>query len=528
PVSNAATKIIGSGNFASAQQKNAAFSSVLSSATASSNMNIFSPTIVSMKREVTEPAAECAGASASASSGSHSSRGATPLMDTLRDDLESDVSVEARERVCSILDSVRSLSDLEKLLLYLQLPGGGGAPGDQCLSGQSQHQQPLQLSNQAEQAHAHTWILSHLEEDPTVCLRKDEVYSDYKQYCEAHGCKPLNTADFGKAMKRAFPGVKPRRLGQRGQSKYCYGGLRKQACPPQPRLTELLAPSGSLATAAAAAAAQQASSDEDCSLSSGGGGLHDSVVVQWAQKLLGTEFSSMRSLAEHLVTNQYVSPCSAPALSVLACRLMATRSQQHQAAQNSSLSSSPPAAHSGRRRGREASTASSTEAAAASGHQAAPQPSPPPLPGLLLPSPYRSLRRPLPPPSSNYSAAESDEDDLAADQEIEGYTEEAMEEDPVGHTVGRGLAMVSPEPTMGDDDNSNTDDDVDGGVKFRARPPAGSPPLLDWCLPASPVRPLRVQLPTDAAAAVIIPGGGVGVGATVDEFEQMDIVAVGR
>ena len=32
--------------------------------------------------------------------------------------------------------------------------------------------------------------------------------------------KPLNTADFGKVMKRAFPNVKPRRLGQRGQSKY--------------------------------------------------------------------------------------------------------------------------------------------------------------------------------------------------------------------------------------------------------------------------------------------------------------------
>lgn len=32
--------------------------------------------------------------------------------------------------------------------------------------------------------------------------------------------KTLNTADFGKVMKRAFPNVKPRRLGQRGQSRY--------------------------------------------------------------------------------------------------------------------------------------------------------------------------------------------------------------------------------------------------------------------------------------------------------------------
>ena len=39
-------------------------------------------------------------------------------------------------------------------------------------------------------------------------------------YCESHGYKFLSQADFGKVMKCVFPNVKPRRLGQRGQSKY--------------------------------------------------------------------------------------------------------------------------------------------------------------------------------------------------------------------------------------------------------------------------------------------------------------------
>lgn len=61
--------------------------------------------------------------------------------------------------------------------------------------------------------------MSHLEMDKDTCLRKDEVFEDYENYCKTHNMKPLNTADFGKVMKRAFPDVKPRRLGMRGQSK---------------------------------------------------------------------------------------------------------------------------------------------------------------------------------------------------------------------------------------------------------------------------------------------------------------------
>lgn len=46
--------------------------------------------------------------------------------------------------------------------------------------------------------------------------------------------KPLSVADFGKVMKQIYPCVRPRRLGTRGNSRYCYAGMRKKLllCPP--------------------------------------------------------------------------------------------------------------------------------------------------------------------------------------------------------------------------------------------------------------------------------------------------------
>lgn len=52
--------------------------------------------------------------------------------------------------------------------------------------------------------------------------------------------KALSTADFGKVMKQVYPRVRPRRLGTRGNSKYCYAGLRKRIKLEPPMLPDLL------------------------------------------------------------------------------------------------------------------------------------------------------------------------------------------------------------------------------------------------------------------------------------------------
>lgn len=49
--------------------------------------------------------------------------------------------------------------------------------------------------------------------------------------------KPLSTADFGKVMKQVYPRVRPRRLGTRGNSRYCYAGMRKRLVLEPPNLT---------------------------------------------------------------------------------------------------------------------------------------------------------------------------------------------------------------------------------------------------------------------------------------------------
>ncbi|XP_069103167.1 DNA-binding protein RFX7-like [Argopecten irradians] len=217
----------------------------------------------------------------------------------IEEGLESSVSNEAKDRINRIVGDVKSLSDVEKLLLYLRLPTGD--------TSKDLRQTPtscLQTSNRTEQAQAYTWIRSHLEEDVEICLPKQEVYDDYRVYCENHGIRPLSTADFGKLMKCVFPNVKPRRLGQRGQSRYCYGGLRKKLDIEAPNLPDLeISPHK-----------QQDAGSEDDELYS----ASCQLVCEWAQKLLEQSFPSVRELAEHLVSHLYVNSKSVSAFTVVA------------------------------------------------------------------------------------------------------------------------------------------------------------------------------------------------------------------
>ncbi|KAJ8391624.1 hypothetical protein AAFF_G00087650 [Aldrovandia affinis] len=75
-------------------------------------------------------------------------------------------------------------------------------------------------SSRTQQMHAFNWIRNHLEEHPETSLPKQEVYDEYKSYCDNLGYHPLSAADFGKIMKNVFPNMKARRLGMRGKSKY--------------------------------------------------------------------------------------------------------------------------------------------------------------------------------------------------------------------------------------------------------------------------------------------------------------------
>ncbi|MEQ2301984.1 hypothetical protein AMECASPLE_001735 [Ameca splendens] len=82
-------------------------------------------------------------------------------------------------------------------------------------------------SSRTQQMYAFNWIRNHLEEHPETSLPKQEVYDEYKSYCDNLGYNPLSAADFGKIMKNVFPNMKARRLGMRGKSKYPYNEMNK-------------------------------------------------------------------------------------------------------------------------------------------------------------------------------------------------------------------------------------------------------------------------------------------------------------
>ncbi|XP_021941106.1 uncharacterized protein LOC110840398 isoform X2 [Zootermopsis nevadensis] len=210
--------------------------------------------------------------------------------------VEDAISPDSKQAVMKILDQVNELSTAEKLLLYLKLPTGKSGNVDPL-------RQPLNpLGCRFEIHQTITWIKTHLEEDPDVSLPKQNVYEEYIVYCNSNGMKPLSTADFGKVMKQVFPCVRPRRLGTRGNSRYCYAGMRKRIKLEVPLLPDI----------GEETKLSSSSSSEDELLSAA-----SCLICEWAQKLLGVTFKSLRDLACHLVENLCVDSRSVAAFTIL-------------------------------------------------------------------------------------------------------------------------------------------------------------------------------------------------------------------
>ncbi|XP_035781705.1 uncharacterized protein LOC118460990 [Anopheles albimanus] len=210
---------------------------------------------------------------------------------------EKTVSDNTKKQIVEILDKISVLRPPERLLLYLRMPGG--YPETDPLR---QSQNPL--GTRLEINHTINWVRSHLEHDPNVSIPKQEVYDDYVAYCARINIKPLSTADFGKVMKQVFPGIRPRRLGTRGHSRYCYAAMRKATKLPTPKLPDLTDPNGG-----------------PSELKNGGGGggnggnsanLSDEeswkVIKTWAEAMLPACFDSINDLAAFIAKNNLNSP----------------------------------------------------------------------------------------------------------------------------------------------------------------------------------------------------------------------------
>uniref|UniRef100_A0A094ZQ39 Transcription factor RFX3 n=1 Tax=Schistosoma haematobium TaxID=6185 RepID=A0A094ZQ39_SCHHA len=70
------------------------------------------------------------------------------------------------------------------------------------------------------------WLVDNYETADGVSLPRSTLYFHYLQHCNEHKLEPMNPASFGKLIRSVFFGLRTRRLGTRGNSKYHYYGIR--------------------------------------------------------------------------------------------------------------------------------------------------------------------------------------------------------------------------------------------------------------------------------------------------------------
>ncbi|XP_019328115.1 PREDICTED: DNA-binding protein RFX5 [Aptenodytes forsteri] len=251
-----------------------------------------------------------------------SSRGGTTESSTLLQELKSTISKSVQSKVDSILQDVQKFSDNDKLYLYLQLPSGPSL-------GEKSGSLDLSSLSTAEYMHACNWIRNHLEEHTDTCLPKQDVYDAYKRYCDNLCYRPLSTANFGKIIREIFPNIKARRLGGRGQSKYCYSGIRRKtvvSLPPLPsldlkvmetqqsELTDLVQSYNSEVMEAACA-----------------------LTCDWAEKILKRSFNNIVEVAQFLIQQHIISSRSARADLVMAMVVSESTEKIHRESRTPSM-----------------------------------------------------------------------------------------------------------------------------------------------------------------------------------------------
>nr|XP_013798570.1 PREDICTED: DNA-binding protein RFX5 isoform X1 [Apteryx mantelli mantelli] len=216
--------------------------------------------------------------------------------------LKSTISKSVQNKVDSILQDVQKFSDNDKLYLYLQLPSGPSL-------GEKSSSLDLSSLSAAEYMHACNWIRNHLEEHTDTCLPKQDVYDAYKRYCDNLCCHPLNAANFGKIIREIFPNIKARRLGGRGQSKYCYSGIRRKtvvSLPPLPSLDLKVTETQSELTDLVQSYNSEVM-EAACAL-----------TCDWAEKILKRSFNNIVEVAQFLIQQHIISSRSAQADLVMA------------------------------------------------------------------------------------------------------------------------------------------------------------------------------------------------------------------
>ncbi|XP_068448712.1 MHC class II regulatory factor RFX1 isoform X2 [Clinocottus analis] len=108
------------------------------------------------------------------------------------------------------------------------LGGGAAGGGGQTFSNPNSRAPPATVQ----------WLCDNYEGAEGVSLPRCTLYYHYLLHCQEQKLEPVNAASFGKLIRSVFMGLRTRRLGTRGNSKYHYYGLRIKSGSPLLRLMD--------------------------------------------------------------------------------------------------------------------------------------------------------------------------------------------------------------------------------------------------------------------------------------------------
>ncbi|KAM4750748.1 MHC class II regulatory factor RFX1 isoform 3-T3 [Anableps anableps] len=111
---------------------------------------------------------------------------------------------------------------------YMLGGSAGGGGGGQSYSSPNSRAPPATVQ----------WLLENYEGAEGVSLPRCTLYYHYILHCQEQKLEPVNAASFGKLIRSVFMGLRTRRLGTRGNSKYHYYGLRIKSGSPLLRLMD--------------------------------------------------------------------------------------------------------------------------------------------------------------------------------------------------------------------------------------------------------------------------------------------------
>ncbi|KAH7986685.1 hypothetical protein HPB52_024797 [Rhipicephalus sanguineus] len=82
------------------------------------------------------------------------------------------------------------------------------------------------------------WCDRQLRDCGGGVVATEHTYNHYLRHCGEHKLEPVNAASFGKLIRSVFLGLRTRRLGTRGNSKYHYYGIRVKPNSPLNQISE--------------------------------------------------------------------------------------------------------------------------------------------------------------------------------------------------------------------------------------------------------------------------------------------------